>query len=162
MAARIAGCTTIVAVDVRNSRLELARELGATHAVNASEKDPVDAIRALGGAVASLEASGSPDALRAAVDCLVPTGVCGVVGAPAVGTEVALDVNTILTGGRVVRGIVEGESVPTEFLPELVELWRGGESPVERLITTYDFDEIERAAHEAEVGDVVKPVLRMG
>lgn len=161
LAARIAGCARVVAVDVRPSRLELARELGATHTVDASHEDPVEAILTLGGADASLEATGSPTALRAAVDCLVPTGVCGVVGAPAFGVEVSLDVNTILTGGRVVRGIVEGESVPQEFLPRLVELWRRGEFPVERFMASYDFDEIDRAAHDAESGAVVKPVLRM-
>jgi len=161
LAARIVDCARVVAVDVRPGRLELARELGATHAVDASREDPAEAIRALGGADASLEATGSPRALRAAVDCLVPTGVCGVVGAPAFGTEVSLDVNTVLVGGRVVRGIVEGESMPKQFLPRLVELWRRGEFPIDRIMSTYDFDQIEQAAHDAEAGVVIKPVLRM-
>ena len=163
MAAAIAGCATVVAVDLRESRLELARELGATDVVDAASTDAVEAIRALtgGGAAFSLEATGSPVALRAAVDCLAPTGVCGVVGAPAFGTEVSLDVNTVLTGGRVVRGIVEGESVPKEFLPRLVGLWASGRFPVERLTADYDFDRIDEAVHDAESGTVVKPVLRM-
>jgi aryl-alcohol dehydrogenase len=161
LAARIAGAESVIAVDLRDSRLELARELGASHAVNASEQDAVDAIRALGGADVTLEATGSPVALRAAVDCLVPTGVCGVVGAPAFGTEVSLDVTHVMTGGRVVRGIVEGESVPAEFIPRLVELWAAGRFPVDRLMRHYDFDQIETAAHDAETGVVIKPVLRM-
>jgi aryl-alcohol dehydrogenase len=161
LAGRIAGAGRIVAVDLRAPRLELARELGATDAVDASAQDPVEAILALGGADRSLEATGSPAALRAAVDCLVPTGVCGVVGAPAFGTEVSLDVTHVLTGGRVVRGIVEGESVPQEFLPRLLDHWRRGEFPVDRFLTHYDFDQIDRAAHDAETGAVVKPVLRM-
>ena len=69
--------------------------------------------------------------------------------------------NTILTGGRVVRGIVEGDSVPDEFLPRLVELHRQGRFPVDRLMTFYDFDEIDRAAHDAESGQTIKAVLRM-
>ena len=161
LAARLAGCGTIVVVDRRASRLELARELGATHVVDASQEDPVEAIRALGGADRSLEATGSPQALRAAVDCLAPVGVCGIVGAPALGTEVSLDVNHVMTAGRVVRGIVEGESVPQEFVPRLVDLWRRGEFPVDRFMAYYDFDQIERAARDAEDGVVVKPVLRM-
>ena len=161
LAARLAGCGTIGVVDLRASRLELARELGATHVVDASQKDPVEAIRALGGADRSLEATGSPQALRAAVDCLAPVGVCGIVGAPALGTEVSLDVNHVMTAGRVVRGIVEGESVPQEFVPRLVDLWRRGEFPVDRFMAYYDFDQIERAARDAEDGVVVKPVLRM-
>ncbi|HEU5363214.1 MAG TPA: NAD(P)-dependent alcohol dehydrogenase [Gaiellaceae bacterium] len=161
LAARASGCRSIVAVDLRESRLELARELGATHVVDASREDPVEAIRELGGADRALEATGAPQAVRAAVDCLAPVGVCGIVGAPALGTEVSLDVNHVMTAGRVVRGIVEGEAVPQEFLPRLVDLWRRGAFPVDRFITHYDFDDIDRAAHDAESGAVVKPVLRM-
>jgi aryl-alcohol dehydrogenase len=163
MAARLSGCTTIVAVDLRPNRLELAREVGATHVVDASAADPVEEIRRITGAGVdySLEATGVPAAVRAGVDALAPIGVCGVVGAPALGTEVSLDVTTVMTGGRVVRGIVEGESVPKHFLPRLVELWRRGEFPVDRMMRFYDFDEIDRAAHDAETGQVIKPVLRM-
>jgi aryl-alcohol dehydrogenase len=161
LAARVAGCETIVAVDLRAPRLELARELGATHVVDASREDPVEAIGKLGGADSALEATGSPQAVRAAVDSLAPVGVCGIVGAPALGTEVSLDVNHVMTAGRVVRGIVEGEAEPQEFLPRLVDLWRRGEFPVDRFMTHYDFDDVDRAARDAESGAVVKPVLRM-
>ena len=164
MAAQIAGCTTIIAIDIRPNRLEFAREVGATHVVDSSQTDAVAAIRALTGSGVdfSLEATGVTDVLRMAVDCLTPMGVCGVVGAPAFGAEVALDVNAILAGGRVVRGIVEGESVPSEFLPQLVELWRTGRFPVDRMMTYYDFDQIDQAAKDAEAGLVIKPVLRIG
>jgi aryl-alcohol dehydrogenase len=161
LAARIVGAERVIAVDLRAARLDLARELGATHVIDASEQDPVAVIQALGGADTTLEATGSPVAVRAAVDSLVPTGVCGVVGAPALGTEVSLDVTHLMTGGRVVRGIVEGESVPGEFIPRLVELWSVGRFPVDRMMHHYDFDQIEIAAHDAETGAVIKPVLRM-
>jgi aryl-alcohol dehydrogenase len=163
MAGAIAGCATIVAVDIKPARLELARELGATHVVDAVEDDPVEGVRRATGAGAdfSLEATGSPEVLRQAVDCLAPLGTCGVIGAPAFGTEVTLDVNTILVAGRAVRGVVEGDSVPQVFLPQLVRLWEEGRFPVERLMTNYDFDRIEDAVRAAESGDVIKPVLRM-
>jgi aryl-alcohol dehydrogenase len=99
--------------------------------------------------------------LRRAVECTAPTGVCGLIGAPAFGTEVSLDMNSILVAGRTLRGIVEGDSVPGVFLPQLVELWRQGRFPVDRLMTFYDFDQINEAAAAAEGGTVVKPVLRM-
>jgi aryl-alcohol dehydrogenase len=87
--------------------------------------------------------------------------VTGVIGAPAMGTEVSLDVNEILVSGRTVRGIVEGDAVPAVFIPRLIELWRQGRFPVDRLIRTYDFDRIDAAAHDAERGDVIKAVVRM-
>jgi aryl-alcohol dehydrogenase len=164
IAARVAGCTTIVGVDVRPSRLELASELGATHVVDASEVDSVEAIKeATGGAGAdfSIDAAGSPDVLKQAVYCTAPGGVCCMIGAPPFGTEVSLDMNQIMAVGRTVRGIVEGESVPEVFLPRLIELWRQGRFPIDRIMTYYEFDQIDRAARDAEEGKVVKPVLRM-
>ena len=163
LAGLVAGCTTIIGIDINPSRLALAAELGATDLVDARDTDAVEAVKAItgGGVDFSLETTGSPAVLRDCVDCLTPLGVAGVIGAPAFGTEVTLDVNTILTGGRVVRGIVEGDSVPDIFLPRLIRLWEQGRFPVERLMTFYDFDEIERAAHDAETGETIKAVLRM-
>jgi aryl-alcohol dehydrogenase len=164
MAAVVCGCAQIVVVDVRAGRLDLARELGATDTVNAAEEDPVQAIRELtgGGVDASLEASGVPGVLRQAVDVLAPDSMCGLVGAPPLGTEEAIDVNGLLSTGRIVRGLVEGHSVPQVFIPRLIELWRAGRLPVERLVRAYDFDQINEAAADALAGDVVKPVLRIG
>jgi aryl-alcohol dehydrogenase len=163
MGAVIAGCTTIIGIDISTTRLALARELGATHAIDARDGDAVERIVAITGwgVDFSLETTGSPQVLRQAVDCTGPAGVCGLIGAPRFGTEVTLDVNTILTAGRTLRGIVEGDSVPSVFLPRLVELWRQGRFPVDRLMTFYDFDQINEAAGAAEAGTVVKPVLRM-
>ena len=84
MAARVVGCATIVAVDLRPARLELARELGATGVVNAGEEDVEEAIKRMTGHGAdfTVEASGSTRVLRQAVDCTGPGGSCAVVGAP--------------------------------------------------------------------------------
>jgi len=164
LAAVIAGCTTIIGIDVRPARLELARELGATHTIDAGAvADVGEEIRRItgGGADNALETTGVPGVLRTAVDALAPAGTCGVIGAPALGTEVALDVNNILAFGRVVRGIVEGDSIPELFIPSLLEQRRQGRFPVERMITFYDFDRIDDAVHDAEEGTAIKPVLRM-
>jgi aryl-alcohol dehydrogenase len=165
LGAVVAGCTTIIGVDVRPQRLELARELGATHVVDPADGDPVEAIKEATGGVGadfSIEATGSPEVLRQAVYCTGSGGVCGVIGAPPFGTEVSLDMNEILAMGRTVRGIVEGESVPDVFVPTLIELWQQGRFPIDRIMSYYDFTEIDRAAQDAEEGRAVKPVLRMG
>ena len=164
MAARVAGCTTIIGVDVRPARLELALELGATAVVDARSADPVEAVRAATGGVGadfSIDATGIPNVLQQAVYCTGPGGVCGLIGAPPFGTEVSLDINLMLAMGRTLRGIVEGQSIPDVFLPRLIELWRQGRFPVDRIITHYSFDQIDEAARDAEEGRVVKPVLRM-
>jgi aryl-alcohol dehydrogenase len=161
MAAKAIGCTVIIAVDMNDSRLELALELGATHVINASAGSALDRIREItsGGVEYSLECTSSPKVLRQAVDCLSIPGVCGLVGAAPLGAEVSLDMNTLLFG-RSVRGIIEGDSVPHTFIPQLIELWRSGRFPFDRLVSYYDLEDINQAVADSESGIVLKPILR--
>jgi aryl-alcohol dehydrogenase len=163
MAARIAGCAKIIAVDLDRGRLELARELGATHTIQPDEKSPVESIIDLtgDGVQYSLECTGLPTVVRQAVDCLRLTGVCGVIGVAPLGTEISLDMNGILFG-RTVRGIIEGDSVPQNFIPQLVDLYAEGRFPFDRLIKTYPLDRIEDAVKASESGKVLKAVLLPG
>ncbi len=161
MAAKVVGCARIVVVDLNQDRLDFALTLGATDAVNAGGEDPVAAIQALTGGEGvqySLECTGLPKVVRQAVDCLRLTGVCGVIGVAPLGTEVALDMNGILFG-RTVRGIIEGDSIPDVFIPQLVELWRQGRFPFDKLVRFYPLGEINDAVHASEKGEVLKAVL---
>ena len=161
MGARIAAAATIIAIDLAPSRLELARELGATDTIDARHEDPVEAIMRITGRGVqfSVEASGSPVALRQAVDSLGTGGICALVGAPPAGVEVAFDVNTVLGFGRTIRGVIEGHSVPAEFIPRLVSFWRAGMLPLERIVRTFPLAQINDAVESAERGETVKPVL---
>lgn len=162
MAARVAGCDPIIAVDVRDNRLALAREVGATHAINASREDPVARIRAITGAgvMAAIEASAIPSAFRQAVDSLAPRGTCCLVGSARKGTEVRFEM-PVIQQGRTVRGVIQGDSEPDIFIPHLVDLFVEGKLPIDRLVTFYDFADINRAAADAVAGTTIKPVLRM-
>jgi aryl-alcohol dehydrogenase len=164
MAARIAGATTIIAADVVPSRLALAKELGATHTVNSRESNPVEAVRKItgGGADFTLESSGRPAVLRQAIDALANRGVCGIVGAPALGTEASFDVNGVMTAGKRIIGIIEGDSVPDLFIPSLVELYRQGRFPFDKLVKFYSLDQINQAAEDTEKGITIKPIVRIG
>jgi aryl-alcohol dehydrogenase len=136
--------------------------LGATHTVNASEVDPVKAIRDItdGGAEFTLECAGNPNVLRQAVDALPRCGVCGVLGVVPPGTEVSLDMD-LLMNGRTVKGILGADDIPDLFIPKLIELYKQGRLPFDRLITFYPFDEINKAVEDMEKRRVIKPVLRM-
>jgi aryl-alcohol dehydrogenase len=160
MAARAVGCTTIIGIDIRPGRLETARELGATHIINGSEGDAVKKIQEIIGAGVnySLETTALPAILRQAVDCLTLTGVCGLIGAAPLGTEVVLDMNSILFG-RTLRGVIEGDSIPDIFIPQLVELYVQGRFPFDKLIKFYKLEQINDAARDSEAGTVLKPVL---
>jgi len=164
MAAHVAGCTTIVAVDLKPSRLEAAQRVGATHTIDPSVTDNVvEAIHDLtgGGAQYSLETTASPKVFRQAVDCLAQRGVCGLIGAAALGTEASFDMNTILFG-RTIRGIIEGDSVPDLFIPKLVELILQGRFPLAEIVTQYKLGDINTAAEHSLDGTSIKPVLVMG
>ncbi|MGD9239667.1 MAG: NAD(P)-dependent alcohol dehydrogenase [Desulfobacterales bacterium] len=162
LAAVVCGCTTIIAVDIIPDRLEKAKDFGATHIVNASETDPVEAIRDItgGGAEYSLECVGNPEVLRQAVDVLPRCGVCGLLGVVPPGTEVSLDMDLIMNG-RTVRGVLAGDSISDLFIPKLIELYSQGRFPFDRMITFYPFDQINQAVEDMEKGRVVKPVLQM-
>jgi len=163
MAARIAGCDPIIAVDLHEERLALARSLGASHAINHTGRtDVVAEIRKIigDGVRFSLETSAQPAVFREAVEALVPAGTCVLLGSARRGTEVSFEM-PFLQFGRVVRGVIQGESHPQDFIPKLVDFLVQGKMPVERMMTFYPLAEINRAAQESSRGTAIKPVLRM-
>jgi aryl-alcohol dehydrogenase len=163
MAATIAGCAPIVAVDVHEHRLALARELGATHVINhAGRTDVVAEIKKITGVGArfTLETSAVAQVLREAVDCLMPAGTCVLLGSARAGTEAAIE-TPFLQNGRTLRGVIQGDSVPKQFIPKLADYIAAGKFPIERMITFYDLADINRAAEESASGATIKPVLRM-
>jgi len=161
LAAVVSGCTTIIAVDIHEDRLKLAKDMGATHLVNAVKEDPVQAILDItgGGPEYSLECVGNPAVFRQSVDVLPLLGVCGLIGVVAPGTEVTLNMDLIMNG-RTVRGIIEGDAIPDLFIPRLIALYKQGRFPFDQLITFYPFDDINKAVEDMEKGVVIKPVLR--
>ncbi len=163
MSAKIAGCDPVIAVDVHEHRLALARTLGATHTISHTNRtDVVEEIRRLTGIGArySLETSALPSVFREAVDCLMPAGTCVLLGSARKGTETSFEM-PFLQNGRTVRGVIQGDSVPQEFIPLLVDHIVAGRFPVEKMITFYPLAEINRAAEESAAGRTIKPVLRM-
>jgi len=162
MAAKAAGAQVIVAVDLNADRLALSRELGATHAIKGDEQDAVAAIKqaAPGGVDFSLECIGSPAVLRQAFDSLKPLGSCGLLGVSAPGKEVAIEMNSLLQGRRLL-GLIEGDSDPQRFVPQMIELYRAGRFPFDRLVAFYPFENINQAIADMASGKTIKPVLRM-
>ena len=164
MAAKIAGCDPIVAVDVHDWRLALARELGATHTINHNglrrrgRRNPQDHRRRR--ALLAGDVGGSRRCLREAIDCLMPAGTCVLLGSARRGSEASFEM-PFLQQGRVVRGVVQGDSMPQEFIPKLVDLIMAGKFPIEKMIKFYDFADINLAAAGSSAGIAIKPVLRM-
>ncbi len=164
MAARAVGATTIIAVDVIPARLSLAKDLGATHAVNASDADPVAAIKEItgGGVQFALETTGLPPVVRQAVDALGVRGTLGIVGAAPPATEIKIDITEFMQMAKTIYGIIEGDSVPDVFIPQLIDLYLQGRFPFDKLVKFYPFERINEAAHDSERGLTVKPIIQIG
>jgi aryl-alcohol dehydrogenase len=163
MAAKIAGCDPIVAIDVHAHRLALARELGATDTIDhTGRENVVDDVRAVapGGVRFAIDTSALPSVFREAIEALMPGGTCVLLGSAPPGTDVAIEM-PFLQQGRTVRGVVQGESLPKKFIPQLVDLIVAGKFPIEKMIKFYDFADINLAAAESTSGVAIKPVLRM-
>ena len=155
MAARIKGANPIIGVDLNPRRLELALELGATHAINSRQEDVVSRLTEItgGGVDYVLEITGDPAMHQAAIQVLNPGGTVALIARPGGSGS--------LSEGRKILGIIQGDSVPQDFIPKMIALYQAGQFPFDRLIKFYDFGEINRAIADASRGDTIKPVLRL-
>lgn len=166
MAAAIAGCGTIIVADLHEARLELARELGATHTVHGGDPAALaEAVRdATGGrgADAALDTTGIPAVMLALHQSLATRGQLVLVAATAPDAELALPLQGAAGTGWSVRHVIEGSSVPPLFVPELITYWQQGRFPFDRLVTTYPIAEIERAFADSHSGASIKPIVTFG
>ncbi|KAM7194633.1 putative alcohol dehydrogenase [Naviculisporaceae sp. PSN 640] len=168
MAAAFQKCKTIIAVDLQPSRLELAKKLGATHGVIGSDKDVVQQIRDIcakqkeggNGVDFAVDCTGVPAVVRTMIDSLGTLGRASTVGAPGPGKTVAVDIMEQLTYGKEYVGCCEGDSLPAEFIPFLIEKHVKGEFPMEEFIKFYDVKEYETAIEDSKSGKVIKAVLK--
>lgn len=163
MAAAFSPCSKIIAVDISNEKLELAKQFGATHTINAAEVESVpEAVRALTnglGADYAADCTGSADSLRTSLNSVKSLGICAAVGAAL---DITFQVEGELMGvAKTLVGVVEGYSIPQLFIPKLIEYYRAGKFPFDKLITYYKFEEINKAFEDIHAGKVAKAVLVM-
>ena len=162
MAAKLCGAATVIAIDVVPSRLELARELGATHLVNGGERALAD-IREISGPGVhyALDTTGNVSVIRTAIEALRSGGTCGILGSPTSRAELQVDPVDMIRSSKSLRGIVSGDGVPDVLIPRIVALHAAGSFPFDRLIRFYDLDQINEAFADCASGTAIKPVLRM-
>lgn len=161
LAAKAAGATTIIMVDIVAERLTFAKELGATHTVNSKETDPVEAIKEItgGGVNYALDTTGVPAVFSQMTKSLATRGHGALVGAAKLGTEAPIDIGTLLLNGIQVSLVIEGDTVPKEFIPRLINLYAEGKFPFDKLIKTYSFEDINQAFADSADGLTLKPVI---
>lgn len=161
MAAKIIGCQHIIAVDVHDSRLELAKALGATHVLSGKDVDVVTEIKKItdGGSHYAIETTGVPLVVKQSLNALRPLGTVAIVG---ITPEMSIDVhNDLMAEGKSMIGVIEGDSIPRVFIPQLIAYYKAGQFPFDKLVKFYDFEDINQAFADSASGVTIKPVLRI-
>lgn len=162
--AAIAGCTPIIAIDVRPDKLRLAQQMGATHFVHASEVDPVKEVRRIcpGGVDLAVEASGRPEVMRQALQSVRNHGgVAVIIGNARHGERLELDPKQ-LNLGKQLRGTWGGDNWPDRDFPRYCKLVEAGKLDLEVLQSeTYSLNQINDAIDDLEAGTVARPLIDM-
>ncbi|GAB2640992.1 NAD(P)-dependent alcohol dehydrogenase [Gordonia jinhuaensis] len=159
MGAKVAGATTIIAVDIIDSRLEFATTLGATHTINSKNEDVTARITEItgGGAEYGVDTTGVGPVMASLLSSVGFGAKVAFIAVSKPGTT--LDVG--LFSGKTIVGGIEGDSIPQNFIPQLINLYKAGQFPFDQLITTYPFDQLEQAIDDTRTGTSVKAVLVM-
>jgi aryl-alcohol dehydrogenase len=145
----------IIGIDLLPRRLRLARELGATHAIDSRREDVAARIRKITGAGIdfAVESTGNEQLIRLSMELLNPKGIVALL--------TGIKGPDRLPEGRKALSVVQGDAMPRHFIPRLIAYHRKGLFPFERLVKFYDFKHINRAIADSRRGSTVKPVLRM-
>ena len=163
--AKIAGATKIIAIDMFDSKLEMAKEFGATHTLNAGDGDPVGAVAALNdgrGADVAFEVIGLGATIEQAINTARPGGEVILVGVPRMDVMVNLNVAfTWLYLAKTIKGCWYGSSDVHADVPKLLDLWKKGELKLEELISKeITVDQVNEAFSDMQAGTVARSVIR--
>jgi len=163
MGAKLAGAGTLIAVDILDRKLEMAKELGADYVINASQEEPVAKVLELtgGGADHALECIGNVDVMSQAFGSIHSGGKCIIVGMAPLGTALSIQSYEFLLGKTII-GCVQGDIKASVDIPRYVDLYMDGKLPIDKQITkSYSLDEINEAFGALERGEVIKSVIRL-
>lgn len=165
LALRFYDCRLILAVDIKDSKLELAREFGATHTINAAQQDPVQVIHKVTegrGVDYSIESAGLTSSIEAAfLSVRKFGGLCIFASHPAFGDKIRLDPHDLISGKRI-AGSWGGSSNPDQDTPKFARFYQEGNLPLERLLSRrYRLEEINQALADLESGDMVRGLIEL-
>ena len=143
----------------------MAKLFGATHTLDPAQfENLAEAVRAIEprGVDYALDTSGVPDVLQAVMNCLGVKGTLGVVSVTPPDTPVPGNMLQVMGQGHTIKGIIEGDSEPDVFIPQLVEYYKAGSLPFDKMIKTYALSDINQAVADQHSGKCIKAVLLPG
>ena len=162
MAARNSGVTKIIAADVHDSRLSIARDFGATHTINSRTSNLVEEVAKITGSTVdfAFDCTGVIAVIETIAQTVGMLGTLVLIGGAPAGASFSLDHLSTLWGKRVI-GVLGGGGRSGQLIPALVELHQQGRFPFDRLVKYYELDQIEQAREDSKSGKVIKPILRL-
>ena len=159
--ARIAGARMIIAVDVVEHKLGTARELGATHVVDASSQDPVEAIRALtgGGVDYSFEAIGLKKTAEQAFECIHQGGTATIIGMVPEGSKIEITADWTMAAKKLQRSRMGSNQFKVD-MPRYIDLYQQGRLKLDEMITRRGrLEDVNEAFRAMKAGEVARTVL---
>ena len=161
--ARLAGAHTIIAVDIDARKLQWARDFGATHTIDASETDPVEAIRGLtggNGVNVAIEAVGNPTTYEQAFYARDHAGTVVLVGVPSPDMKIELPLLEVFGRGGSLKSSWYGDCLPSRDFPMYIDLYLQGRLDLDRFVSeTIGIGDVEEAFHKMERGEVLRSVV---
>lgn len=166
MGARIAGCSQIIGIDRYESRLELAKELGATHVVKTDSlsnlQSMTDAVLELTGGLGTnitLDSTGVPELIAEGIKITGFKGKILQVGTAPETATLSLPIHHMMVTGKQFMGVVEGDVNPQEYIPRLIGWVKDGSLPLQKIVKFYEAEEFEKAIRDMQSGKTIKPVI---
>jgi S-(hydroxymethyl)mycothiol dehydrogenase len=161
--ARLAGATTIIAIDVDDRKLEWAKDFGATHTINSRNTDLVEGVQALtdgNGANVVVDAVGRPETFKQAFYARDLAGTAVLVGVPTPDMTIDLPLIDIFGRGGSTKSSWYGDCLPSRDFPMLIDLFLQGRLPLDKFVTeTIGLDDVEAAFEKMHKGEVLRSVV---
>lgn len=162
MGAAVSNCKHVIAIDKNDMRLEVAKEFGATETINNTKENMVEKINEIVGPEGLnyvVDTTGEPSVMKDGLNALTIKGQFAVV---AMGTKIIKELSPmvdILAASKSIIGVIEGDSVPQEFIPKMIDLYRAGKFPIDKIVKFYKPEEINQAIKDSVDGTTIKPII---
>ncbi len=161
MAAKIAGCSTIISIDIHDHRLETAKKLGATHTINSKNVDALEEVRKITNGLGTnyvMDTTGISSVMKTAFDATAQGGVYAPVAVSS--NELTfVPFGELVVSTKSIIGVLMGDAVPQVSIPQMIDFYKQGRFDFTSVIKKFDFEDINEAANASNSGEVIKPII---
>ncbi|OQV09754.1 Alcohol dehydrogenase GroES-like domain-containing protein [Cladophialophora immunda] len=164
MAAKMRNCQVIIGIDRLESRLEMAKTLGATHVINTAGlnkplADVVHGITSGSGTTITVDATGVVALIQQGIELTANQGKMILLGVAPMDAGLEIAIVPYMVTGKQLLGSMEGGVRPIDYVPRMIQWYRSGRFPIDKLVKYFPVENFQEALHEMEAGTAIKPIL---